>query len=62
MAFTSDLWGKVKTTGGSALTNLNGPDYSYSKQIPNYKKLGVGDDGNFGQMATNMRAGFTYVN
>jgi hypothetical protein len=25
MAFLSDLWGKVKTTGGTVLTNVNGP-------------------------------------
>jgi hypothetical protein len=26
MAFLSDLWGKVKTTGGTVLTNVNGPE------------------------------------
>lgn len=59
MAFLGNLWTTVKNTGGSAITNLNGPSYSYSAAIPETKELGVGDDGNFGQMATNMRAGFT---
>jgi hypothetical protein len=26
MAFLNDIWGKIKTTGGSTLTNLNGPE------------------------------------
>lgn len=56
-AFLNNVWNKV----GSAATNVMGPDYSYAEKIPSTDKLGVGEDGNFGQMSTNMNAGFTYV-
>lgn len=57
MAFLNPLWGKL-TSAGSQIT---GPSYDYVKNIQSPGNLGVGSDGNFGQMATNMRAGFKYV-
>lgn len=56
-AFLNNVW----NTAASTATNVMGPDYSYVDKIPSTDKLGVGDAGNFGQMGTNMNAGFTYV-
>lgn len=42
-------------------TNLMGPSYSYSDNIPGPGSLGVGSNGTFGQISTNLGAVETYV-
>jgi hypothetical protein len=42
-------------------TELLGPSYSYSDNIPGPGSLGVGSNGTFGQISTNLGAVETYV-
>lgn len=45
----------------SAKDELSGQSYSYTKAVPDPANLGVGSDGNFGQVARNIGAAFEYV-
>lgn len=56
-AFLSDVWKKLDTVK----QNVVGPSYSYTDRIKSASDMGVGDNGDFGQLATNVRAGFQYV-
>lgn len=55
MALTNSAWGTMNT--GS----LVGPSYSYTDRIPATTDLGIGENGDFGQIATNVRGAFSYV-
>jgi hypothetical protein len=56
-ALTNDVWTKL----GKAKDNLVGPSYSYTDRIPAPQALGIGENGNFGQIFTNVRGAFTYT-
>lgn len=54
------LFAKAKS-GGDIETELLGPSYSYADNIPGPSSLGVGSNGTFSQMGTNVSAIGTYV-
>jgi hypothetical protein len=45
----------------NASVDMMGPDYSYSDAIPGPSSLGVGSNGTFGQVSTNLGAVSTYI-
>jgi hypothetical protein len=58
----NSLWGSVKKKDPAAETAVVGPSYSYSDNISDPESLGVGPDGSFNQLGTNLGAVGTYVN
>lgn len=50
----------LKDLNGSK-TEMTGQDYSYISAIPDPSRKGVGSDGTFGQVSTNVNAAFDYV-
>jgi len=57
---SNSLWATI-SSGGDVATDILGPDYSYADNIPGPGALGVGSDGSFGQVFTNVGAAGTYV-
>jgi len=55
------VWDDIKNSPGNVSTSILGPDYSYSDNIPGPGSLGVGSDGSFGQLFTNLGAATQYV-
>lgn len=55
-ALTSSVWNNLGS-GGSVV----GPSYSYTSRIPETSSLGIGDNGSFNQIATNVKGAFSYV-
>jgi hypothetical protein len=53
----NSLWSDLD----NADTDILGPDYSYSDNIPGPNSLGVGSAGSMGQLMTNMNAANSYV-
>jgi hypothetical protein len=53
----NSLWSNLD----NAETDILGPDYSYSDNIPGPNALGVGSAGSMGQLMTNMEAANSYV-
>lgn len=53
----NDLWSKLDNSE----TDVLGPDYSYSDNIPGPNSLGVGSGGSMGQLMTNVNAANQYV-
>jgi hypothetical protein len=54
------VWAGIN--GGQDIqTALIGPEYSYSDHVAQPSSLGVGTNGTFGQIMTNLNAGTTYV-
>lgn len=58
---SNPLWDNIKNNPSNASTDILGPSYSYSDNIPGPTSLGVGSDGSFGQLSTNLGAATTYV-
>jgi len=61
----NSLWGDVENKDPAAEEAIKGPDYSYADNIPKPSGpggLGVGTDGSFNQLGTNLGAVGTYVN
>ena len=58
----NSLWGDVKNKNPAAETAVVGPSYSYSDNIEDPEALGVGPEGSFNQLGTNLGAVGTYVN
>ena len=56
-ALTNSAWNNLS----AAKDRMIGPSYSYTEKIPQTDDLGIGEDGNFGQIATNVRGAFSYV-
>jgi hypothetical protein len=56
-ALTNDVWTKL----GKAKDNLVGPSYSYTDRVPPPQALGIGEDGNFGQIFRNVNGAFAYT-
>jgi hypothetical protein len=57
----NSIWKDIQNGAGSAETSLMGPAYSYSDNVPTTDALGVGTDGSFSQLYTNLNAVGTYV-
>jgi hypothetical protein len=60
----NSLWSDVKKKAGNVETDLMGPAYSYADHLPppsGEGGLGVGSDGTFSQLGTNLGAVGTYV-
>ena len=58
---TDKTWDKVKQNPNTATTDILGPTYDYSEKLPGPGQLGVGGNGSFGQLFTNLGAIGTYV-
>ena len=54
------LFAKAKA-GGDIQTEILGPSYSYTDHVPAPSSLGIGTDGSFSQLGTNMSGIGTYV-
>lgn len=57
----NSLWADIENKAGSVSTDIMGPAYSYSDNIPGPTSLGVGSGGSFGQLFTNLEAAAEYV-
>jgi hypothetical protein len=55
------VWDDIKNAPGNAETAVLGPSYSYSDNIPGPTSLGVGSDGSFSQLFSNLGASIQYV-
>lgn len=53
----NSIWSDLE----NASTDMMGPEYSYSDSIPSPSSLGVGSNGTFGQVSTNLGAVSTYI-
>ena len=58
---SNSLWDDISNGASNAETDLMGPSYSYSDNIPGPSSLGIGSDGTFGQLGTNLSGIGTYV-
>ena len=57
----NSLWTDIENGASNVETDLLGPSYSYADNIPGPSSLGVGTNGSFSQLGTNMDAIGTYV-
>jgi len=57
----NSVWSDISKKASNAETDVLGPAYSYADNVPSTSKLGVGSDGNFGQLGRNLGAVGTYV-
>lgn len=63
----NSLWSSMDPSKGSdsqspsVATDILGPEYSYSSNIPGPTSLGVGSAGSLGQLSTNLEAALQYV-
>ena len=55
------LWSDIENGASNVETDLLGPSYSYADNIPAPSSLGIGTDGSFSQLGTNMSGIGTYV-
>jgi len=58
---SNSLWADITNGSSNAETDLMGPSYSYTDNIPGPSSLGIGSDGTFGQLGTNLSGIGTYV-
>ena len=58
---SNSLWSKMENGADSVSTDILGPAYSYADNIPGPGSLGVGNEGSFGQLNSNLGAVGTYV-
>lgn len=58
---SNSLWSDISSNPDSAQTDFMGPSYSYVDNIPGPSSLGVGTDGTFSQLGTNLSSIGTYV-
>jgi len=58
---SNPLWKQIESDPENAATDILGPSYSYSDNIPGPTSLGVGSSGSIGQLTTNFDAAITYV-
>jgi hypothetical protein len=56
-ALTNGAWNNLS----AAKDRIIGPSYSYTDNIPRTSDLGIGENGDFGQISTNVRGAFKYV-
>lgn len=57
----NSIWSDITNEASTVSTDLLGPEYSYADNIMPTAALGVGSDGTFGQMITNIEAVVYYV-
>jgi len=57
----NSLWNDIDQKSSNVSTDILGPAYSYSDNIPGPGAKGVGSDGSFGQIFTNLGAAVDYV-
>lgn len=57
----NSLWSDIENGASNVETDLLGPSYSYADNIPAPSSLGIGTDGSFSQLGTNMSGIGTYV-
>lgn len=57
----NSLWADIENDASNVETDLLGPSYSYADNIPAPSSLGIGTDGSFSQLGTNMSGIGTYV-
>lgn len=57
----NSLWTNIQNGSSNVSTDILGPDYSYSDNIPGPNSLGVGSSGSVGQLITNVGAAMQYV-
>jgi len=57
----NSLWSDVKNKDPAAEIAIKGPDYDYSEHVDKPGSLGVGTDGSFSQLGTNLGAVGNYV-
>lgn len=57
----NSLWSDIQNKSDNVSTSILGPSYSYSDNIPGPTSMGVGGDGSFGQLFTNLNAAKNYV-
>lgn len=55
------LWNDIDSKSSNVSTDILGPSYSYSDNIPGPGSKGVGSDGSFGQIFTNLGAATDYI-
>lgn len=55
------LWGNISGGTNNVSTDILGPAYSYSDNIPGPSSKGVGSNGSFSQIFTNLNAATDYV-
>lgn len=58
---SNSLWSDISNNPSSVSTDILGPDYSYSDNIPGPNSLGVSSDGSISQLTTNVEAALQYV-
>ena len=57
----NSLWADIENGASNVETDILGPSYSYADNIPAPSSLGIGTDGSFSQLGTNMDGIGTYV-
>lgn len=60
-AGANSLWSDIENGTGNVSTDILGPDYSYSDNIPGPNSLGIGSNGSMGQIMTNLGGINQYV-
>ena len=58
---SNSLWNDISSGASNAETDLMGPSYSYADNIPGPSSLGIGTDGTFSQLGSNLSGIGTYV-
>jgi hypothetical protein len=58
---SNSLWSDISNGASNAETDLMGPSYSYADNIPGPSSLGIGTDGTFSQLESNLSGVGTYV-
>lgn len=57
----NSLWSNMEQGADNVTTDILGPAYSYADNVPAPGSLGVGNEGSFGQLNSNLGAVGTYV-
>lgn len=57
----NSVWSDIDGGASNVTTDILGPSYSYADNIPGPASKGVGSDGSFGQIFTNLGATVDYV-
>jgi hypothetical protein len=58
----NSIWSNISNRASNVERDVLGPSYSYADNVRSPSSLGVGSDGSFGQLSTNLGAVGTYIN
>jgi hypothetical protein len=58
----NSLWSNISSGSSNVQTEIMGPSYSYADHVDKPSALGVGTEGSFNQLGTNLGAVGNYVN